>query len=312
MHSGETTSLELAEDLLLHAHLLEHRLEHEVAVLEALVRGRAGDDRAQEARLVLGQPPARGGVVELLADVRDSGVDDVLVEVADDERELEPADEQRGELARHQPRAEDAHLPDRARLGVGHAHLPLRAPLHEIERVERRLRLAAEDQVGDRLFLLAVALFDRPAGRPLDQVERAVRRDRRAVDGVVELRAGPADRLLHLGRVGRLALERRADELERERDRFVEELDRLEDAVGEPVLEGLGAAQHPVLPQWVLDDEADGGLRIDEPRDELRSAPAGDDPEEALGQGEMADASLRSCARRSGARSRRRRRGTLR
>ena len=97
-----------------------------------------------------------------------------------------------------------------ARLGVGHAHLPLRAPLHEIERVERGLRLAAEDQVGDRLFLLAVALFDRPARRSLDQVERAVRRDRCAVDGVVELRAGAADRLLHLGRVRRLPLERRA------------------------------------------------------------------------------------------------------
>ena len=70
---------------------------------------------------------------------------------------------------------------------VRDAELPLRASLDEVEGVERGLCLAAEDEVGDRLLLLAVSLVDRPAGRPLDQVERAVGSGRGAVDGVVEL-----------------------------------------------------------------------------------------------------------------------------
>ncbi len=144
------------------------------------------------------------------------------------------------------------------------------------------------------VLLLAVALLDRPARRSLDQVERAVRSDRGAVDGVVQLGACAANRLRHPRRVRCLPLERRADELERVRDRLVHELDRLEQLVGEAVLDRFGPAQHLVLAQRVLDDEADGRLRVDEPRDELRPAPSGDDPQEALRQREVTD---RGCDR---------------
>src|SRR5438477_379275 len=61
-------------------------------------------------------------------------------------------------------------------------------------------------------------------------------------------------------------------ELAGERDRLVEELGRLEQAVGEAELECLRPAQHPVLPHRVLDDERDRGLDADEARDELRAA----------------------------------------
>ena len=101
-----------------------------------------------------------------------------------------------------------------------------------------------------------------PVHRELDQVERAVRRARRAVDGVVDLRA-PRLRsaLLDVPVLRRGALERRLDELERERDRLVDELDGLEQPVGEPELERLPRVEQPVLPQRVDDDEADRASR---------------------------------------------------
>ena len=75
------------------------------------------------------------------------------VEVADRDRQLEPAEEERRELARHQPRADDPDLSDRARLGVGLADVLLGAALDEVEGVERRLGLAAGEEVGDRGLL---------------------------------------------------------------------------------------------------------------------------------------------------------------
>ena len=79
------------------------------------------------------------------------------------------------------------------------------------------------------------------------------------------------------------------DLLEQERERLVEELDRLEQRVGEAGLERLLRVEHAVLAQRVLDDERHRLLGADELRDELRAAPAGDEAEEHLGAGEVAD-----------------------
>src|SRR5438552_9594467 len=49
------------------------------------------------------------------------------------------------------------------------------------------------------------------------------------------------------------------------------------------------AVEHPVLAERALNDEFDCGLGLDEPRGELGSAPAGNDPEQTFGAGEMAN-----------------------
>jgi hypothetical protein len=54
--------------------------------------------------------------------------------------------------------------------------------------------------------------------------------------------------------------------LERERERLVDELGRLEQAVRDAELCDLCRLQHPVLPQRVRDDDLDGRLRSHELR----------------------------------------------
>jgi hypothetical protein len=75
----------------------------------------------------------------------------------------------------------------------------------------------------------------------------------------------------------------------REKRQLVEELHRLQQRVGEPDLESLLRAQHAVLTQRVLDDEPHGLLRTDELRHKLCPTPAGDEAEEDLRTGEVAD-----------------------
>ncbi len=72
-------------------------------------------------------------------------------------------------------------------------------------------------------------------------------------------------------------------------ERLVEKLDRLEERVGESRLERLLRVQHAVLAERVLDDEAHRLLGPYEPRDELRPAPARNEPEQHLGAGEVAN-----------------------
>jgi hypothetical protein len=76
---------------------------------------------------------------------------------------------------------------------------------------------------------------------------------------------------------------------EQERERLVQELDGLEERVREALLEGLLRVQHPVLTERVLDDERHRALGPHELRDQLRAAPAGDESQQHLGAGEMAD-----------------------
>ena len=108
---------------------------------------------------------------------------------------------------------------------------------------------------------------------------------------VVDPGARLADDLGRVGEVGRgLALAvARLDPPEQELDRLVEELDRLEDVVGEPELERLRGADQAVLLQGVVHDQPDGCLGAHEPRRQLRPAPGGEEPEEDLGEAEVAD-----------------------
>ena len=78
-------------------------------------------------------------------------------------------------------------------------------------------------------------------------------------------------------------------ELERERDRLVDELHGLEQPFGEAELDRVLRPQQAVLAERVRDDELNRRLRPDEPRRELRAAPGGEEAEEDLGEAEVAD-----------------------
>ena len=167
----------------------------------------------------------------------------------------------------------------------------LRASLDEVERVDGSLRLWAGEQLGERVFLRAVGLRQRPGGGTFDEIERAVRSRRGAVHLPVEAGASFATDLGHVRQIGaRPPLARTfLDLVEEIRERLVEELHRLQEGIGEPGLESLLRAQHAVLAQRVLDDERHGLLGADELRHELCPAPAGDEAEEDLRTSEVAD-----------------------
>ena len=197
----------------------------------------------------------------------------------------EPAQEKRRELRGHQPGARDPDLRHGARLGGRATGTAPGAPLDEVERVERGLRLRREEQVGERLLLGPVALLDAPRLGAFDQVERPVGRRRRAVQGVVELAAGARDELARRGEIGGVA----GRLLERDRDRLVDQPLQLDHAIDEAELVRLLRAQHLVLAHRVRDHQLHGRLGPDQPRRELRRAPGGDEAEQAFGRRDVAD-----------------------
>ena len=227
-------ALELGEDLLLHLELLEHRLEHEVAVREAVVVGAAGDERRQEPRLAFVVPAFRGLAADLRADVGERLVDDLLLHVAQHGRHFEPAQEQRRDLPRHQPCADDADAVHLQRCRERARGMLLRSLLDEPEGIDRRLRLRPRQELADRLSFTRVALFDRPLLRALDQVERRVGRRRGAVHRVVDARARSPKQRFGIRPVRICAFERPVCELTRERERLVHELHCVEQPVGDP------------------------------------------------------------------------------
>ena len=283
-HSGETTRSSSAKTLLLHPHLLEHRLDDESAAGEDVEPRVPGHDRAEEPRLPRAHAASLHEVGEFVTDPGDALVDLLLREVAHHDGHFETAQEEQCELARHEPRADDTDLLDAARLDVGHPDAAFGAALDEVERVHRGLSLSAGKEVCQRVLLGAVSLVERPGCGAFDQIERAIGRGRRSVDLAVEA----CSRLpAHLGDVREIG--RRSplsgtllDLVQQERDRVVEELDRLEERVRVAGLECLLRVQHPVLPERALDDEPDGLLGADELRHELRASPARDEPEEDL------------------------------
>ncbi len=235
--------------------------------------------------------PLADELVELGMYPADCLVHLLLREVSEDDRHLQAAEGQQRELTCHEAGADEADLADSPRLRVGDTDSPLCPSFHEIERVHGGLGLRAGEEVGERFFLRAIALLERPGRGTLDQVECAVRRRGSSVDLAIETGAGLAG---HLGDVREIGFWAHLpapllDLVEQQLERLVEELDRLEECVRESPLVCLLPGEHPVLTQGVLDDEGHGLLGSDELRDQLRSAPARDEPEKDFGAGEVAD-----------------------
>ena len=282
---------ERGEHLSLRAELLEHRLEDEVAARVRVRPVARHRERPEHVGLRLRQTPAGNEPVELAADRLDCAGRPLGVDVGEDDRDPEPAHEQRRELRRHQPCADDPDPLDPPRLGVGDGRRPCEPALHDVEGIERRLRLGPGKQLGDRVLLRSVPLLETPRGSALDQLERSVRRWSLAVHGIVDPGPRPTH---HLGGVREIGLGAtlagaRLDRLQQQLQRSVEQRLGPEDVVDEPELERRLCADHAVLPQRVLDDEADGGLGADEARRELRPAPGRDQPQEDLGKAQVPD-----------------------
>ena len=290
-HSGRDDAFELGEHLLLDRHLLEHRLEDEVATDEGLPFGATRYERAEKARLAFGQTTTPDELAELLCDPGDCLVDLLPGQVAHDDRRLEAAEEEQRQLTRHEPGADDADLPNPVRLRLRDSDAALCATLDEVECVHGRLCLWAGKELGKCVLLCPVAVFERPGRRPLDEVDSPVRRRSRAMNLAVEAGARLSADLGDVGQIGgRTSLAGAfLDLVEQEGERLVEELHRLEEHVGEPGLERLACVEHPVLAERVLDDEPDCLLGPHELRYQLCPAPAGNEPEKHLGAREMAN-----------------------
>ena len=282
---GASHGFQGAEDLPFHVGLLEHRFEYQVASREEVVRSAPGDERGEEAGLRLGESSLRDQDFELFTDPGDGVIDLLLGEVAEYERHFEAVQEEQPELPGHQSRADDADLRDPRRLGFELGGRTLHATLDDVESVDRRLRLGAGKELGERVLLGEVALLERPGGGAFDEVEGAMRGGRGAVNLVVDLESGAAADLRSVGEIGdSLGLRRLLlDPRQKKRERLVDELHGLEERICEPELERLRASQHAVLAHGVRHDQLDRALGADQARNELRPAPAGNDPERDLG-----------------------------
>ena len=106
--SSATICLDLAEHLLLDADLLEDGLDDEVAVRVFGLVGRSVTSARSRFAASPSRRPLSLELADLVADVGETLLDARLIEVGDQHRHFELAQEQQRELAGHQTRADDA------------------------------------------------------------------------------------------------------------------------------------------------------------------------------------------------------------
>ncbi len=238
----------------------------------------------------LAEAALRDQAGELAADRFDGLLGALRIDVGQDDRRLEAAQEQGRQLCGHEPRADEADALDPSRLRVRDRGRALDPALDDVVGVDRRLRLVPRQQLGERLLLRCVPLLHRPSCGALDQLECPVRGRCLAVDDVVDTRAGLANDLGDVGEVGGLALLGPGfDPANEKLERLVDELDRLEHDVDEPVLERVGGPDQPVLLERVVDDQLHCRLGADQSGRQLRPTPGGKEPEGDLGEPDMSD-----------------------
>ena len=208
----------------------------------------------------------------------------------DHERHLEPAQEERRELRRHQPRADDADLLDPARLASRDADASLRPALDEVEGVDDGLRLRRR-AAGRR------AHPPRRGSPPRASSPRRPRSGRARGRARVRRRARRRRRRSAPSRTTSAASERSAVARASRRSSTRATSQAIESsrnstssssASARPSSTASRRVEQPVLPQRVGDDQLDRRCRADEARQELCAAPGRDDPEEDLREAEVA------------------------
>ena len=240
----------------------------------------------QPAGPVGGDAVPAGQLVDLGVHVAHAGVDARLVQVGQHHRDFELPGEQQADLRGHQASPDHADLGHRPRQrlvrGAGRAPGAL---LGQVEGVQAGCQLIAHDQVGQGLVLGGERLvpaavlrrrdqLQRPVGGGGSTVQLAVGEEPGRADGGVPVfvNGGPADDDAAGQHAGRPA------------QRLLQEVGGLEHGVRDAELEGLRAAQHPVLAERVLDDDLQRPGRADQPGQQVGAAPARHQAEERLGQ----------------------------
>ena len=175
---------------------------------------------------------------------------------------------------------------------VGGADRPLRAPLHQVERVQAGAQLLAHDQVGERVVLGGEALGRGPRSRRARSGRAPGTAPARAVQlGVGErLAACRSQRPTSAcgstaGALDLVTSPRRTpcDPTQR----LLEEVGRFEDHDRRcPARPPASALSISFWLSGVLDDHGDRVVRADQVGQQLGAAPAGHQAEEALGQRE--------------------------
>ena len=145
-------AVELREDLLLHLHQFEHRLDHEIAIGQIIERKARRDQRHAFFDILHGKPPAFGGVLVVLADGGEPAIKRILLRLDDGDGDA-GIEEVHRNAAAHGPGADHADAGDFAGGGVlGDIRNLGRLALGE-ERVALRRRLLAGDELFEQCAL---------------------------------------------------------------------------------------------------------------------------------------------------------------
>ncbi len=165
--------VQLREDRLLHVHLLEHRLDHHVAVADVLVVRHRFDARKSPLHFVLGQRAAthRGGIV--VADTLHAAIQRFLRRVQDLHRIAEVG-EAHCDAAAHGARTDHSRVGEIAYRRIGG---DVRQPGHfalDEERVAQRARLRRILQLLEQIGLAPATLVERQYCRRFDRIDARI------------------------------------------------------------------------------------------------------------------------------------------
>ncbi len=245
-----------------------------------------------------GQAPLALELVDFGVDVADTLVDAFLVDVGQDDRHLELADEEQRELAGHEAGADDADAADlTSERAVGCSGGTLGALVHQIEGVQTRAEFVRQEEVGKSLVLGREALVERGGIGDVGAASQFEQLDGLDGAGSVALGLAVDDRLRTSDRVvpalatidlGASGGHCAGEDLRRPGEGLLDEVGGIENDVDDAEFECLLGGEHLVLVQRVLDHHGDGVGRADEVGEQLRSAPTGDQTEECFRKAQRA------------------------
>ncbi|MCY1207008.1 hypothetical protein D9M72_185920 [compost metagenome] len=162
--------VQLAEQLLLDLHVLEHRFDDQVGIGQLLQVQRGREQRHAGLDIGRAQAPLARGIFVVAPDRLQAAVQRLLRGL-DDGHGVAGVEEVHGDAAAHGAGADDADAPDRkrGRVGAHIGHVPYLARGKEVVALRRRLR--AVEQFCEQFALALQAGFERLLHRRLDAAD---------------------------------------------------------------------------------------------------------------------------------------------